>query len=101
MVQKAELARQLKNVGPALAAKMIKAGIKSPEKLRKLGARQAFDAMYLDGDNYGDFNAAYLYALEGAIRDCGWAEIPSEVKKAHKDYAHALQKSKRAQKQKR
>ena len=32
--------------------------------------------MYATGDSYGDFNAAYLYALEGAIRDCDWLDIP-------------------------
>ena len=89
------LAKQLRNVGPKLAARLIDAGIDTPEKLRALGARGAFDKMYGDGDAYGDFNAAYLYALEGAIRDCDWLAIPEEVKQAHKRHAQTLQSKKK------
>lgn len=92
----AELARQLKNIGPAMARKMIDAGIDTPEKLRSLGARQAFLAMYGQGDYYGDFNAAYLYALEGAILDCDWSEIPADTRKSHQVFAQELQNNKRS-----
>ena len=88
-----DLSRQLKNIGPKLAAKMIEAGIDTPEKLRKLGARKAYRKMYENGDKYGDFNAAYLYALEGAVRDCDWSDIPSTIKEECKAYAHELQKN--------
>jgi DNA transformation protein len=89
------LSKQLKNIGPKLAAKLIEAGIDSPEKLRSLGARAAFDKMYQHGDRYGDFNAAYLYALEGAIRDCDWLQIPESLKTEYKQYANELQKRRR------
>ena len=94
--QKAKiLAKQLRNVGPKMAARLIGAGIDTPVKLRRLGAKKAFERMYATGDAYGDFNAAYLYALEGAIRDCDWLEIPASVKQDFKKYAHALQEQKR------
>jgi len=86
-----KLARQLKNVGPKLAAKLIEAGIESPEALKKLGAKKAFEKMYPAGDAYGDFNAAYLYALEGAIRDCDWLDLPAARKQAYKRFAKTLQ----------
>ena len=89
------MARQLRNIGPRLAAKLVAAGIDSPEKLRRLGAKKAFEKMYADGDSYGDYNAAYLYALEGAIRDCDWLEIPENIKTEYKQYAHRLQEKKR------
>ncbi len=89
-----ELAKQLRNVGPKLAAKLIAAQIDSPEKLRQLGAKKAFDKMYATGDSYGDFNAAYLYALEGAIRGCDWLDIPDTVKQEYKEYAQNLQSKK-------
>ena len=92
-----QLAKALKNVGPKLAEKLIEAGIDTPEKLRQMGAKAAFDQMYRHGDKYGDFNAAYLYALEGAIRDCDWLEIPESIKKAHKEYANELQKKRAGQ----
>ena len=86
-----ELAKQLRNIGPKLAAKLVDAGIDSPEKLRRLGAKKAFAKLYADGDAYGDFNAAYLYALEGAIRDCDWLDIPEKIKQEYKRYAQNLQ----------
>ncbi len=88
------LAKQLRNVGPKLAAKLIQARIDSPDKLRQLGAKKAFEKMYTAGDSYGDFNAAYLYALEGAIRDCDWLDIPDTIKQEYKEYAQNLQSKK-------
>lgn len=88
-----DLSRQLRNIGPKLAARMIEAGIDAPEKLGRLGAKQAFAAMYADGDSYGDFNAAYLYALEGAIRDCDWSDVPADVKEDFKRFAQDLQQA--------
>lgn len=86
-----DMAKQLRNVGPRLAARLIAARIDTPAKLRRLGAKEVFERMYAQGDAYGDFNAAYLYALEGAIRDCDWLEIPDSVKQDFKKYAHELQ----------
>ena len=88
------LAKQLRNVGPKLAAKLVEAGIDTPEKLRRIGAKKAFEKMYPAGDFYGDFNAAYLYALEGAIRDCDWLDIPEKIKQEYKKYAQNLQTKK-------
>jgi hypothetical protein len=50
--------------------------------------------MYAAGDSYGDFNAAYLYALEAAIRDCDWLDIPDKIKQDYKEYAQNLQSKK-------
>ena len=86
-----DLAKQLRNVGPKLAAKLIEAGIDSPEKLRQIGAKEAFEKMYPAGDAYGDFNAAYLFALEGAVRDCDWLEIPEKIMLEYKEFAQNLQ----------
>ena len=88
-----ELAKQLRNVGPKLAERLIAAGIDTPEELRNIGAKSAFQKMYEHGDKYGDYNAAYLYALEGAIRDCDWLEIPEEIKTEYKEFAQKLQKT--------
>lgn len=90
-----KLSKQLKNVGPKLAEKLVEAGIDTPEKLKALGAMQAFNKMYSLGDSYGDYNAAYLYALEGAIRNCDWLDIPDELKGEYKKYAKNLQLSKK------
>ena len=89
-----DLSKQLRNVGPKLAAKLVEAQIDSPEKLREIGAKEAFTRMYPSGDSYGDFNAAYLYALEGAIRNCDWLDIPEKTKQEYKEYAQNLQAKK-------
>jgi len=91
-----DLSKQLKNIGPTLADRMVDAGIDTPEKLRAMGAKKAFQLMYATGDNYGDFNAAYLYALEGAIRDCDWSSIPDSVRDDYRAYAQNLQEIKKA-----
>ncbi|THB79594.1 MAG: competence protein TfoX [Desulfobulbaceae bacterium] len=88
------LSKQLRNVGPKLAEKLIEADIDTPDKLRALGAKEAFNSIYSQGDSYGDFNAAYLFALEGAIRDCDWLDIPEQLKTDYKKYAQELQKKK-------
>ena len=90
-----DLAKQLRNVGPRLATKLVEAGIDTPEKLRQIGAKRAFEKIYPAGDSYGDFNAAYLYALEGAIRNCDWLDIPEKLKQEYKEYAQNLQANKR------
>lgn len=91
-----ELAKQLKNIGPKMAQRLVDARIDTPEKLRKLGAQAVFQKLYKHGDAYGDYNAAYLYALEGAIRNCDWTEIPDDIKQQHKEFAQELQSKKRA-----
>lgn len=91
-----QLSKNLKNIGPKMATKMLEAGIDSPDKLRKLGARKAFELMYEKGDSYGDYNAAYLHALEGAIRDCDWQDIPAPIKEEHQTFAKQLQRGKKS-----
>ncbi len=89
------LSKQLRNVGPKLAEKMVLAGIESPEHLRRIGSIEAFRRMYPEGDAYGDFNAAYLYALEGAIRDCDWLDVPEPDKSVFKSIAKELQEQRK------
>ena len=81
-----KLSNQLRNIGPRLAQKLIQAGINSPEKLRKLGSLEAFHRIDAVGGFCGKYNALYLYALEGAILDCDWLDIPSKKKRFFKKY---------------
>ncbi len=92
-----DLSKQLRNVGPKLASKLVEAGIDTPEKLKQTGAKKAFARMYPSGDSYGDFNAAYLYAIEGAIRNCDWLDIPEKLKQEYKEFAQNLQTKKQSQ----
>ena len=87
---KETLQKELKNIGPEMATKLVNAGINSPEKLRKLGAKKAFLKLYEKGLLFEGYNAAYLYALEGAIRDCDWRAIPEKLKSEYKKYTAEL-----------
>ncbi|KAG1707609.1 hypothetical protein GQR58_003272 [Nymphon striatum] len=89
------LAKQLKNVGPKLAERLIEVQIDTPEKLKEMGAKSAYLKMYEQGDAYGDFNAAYIYALEGAIQDCDWLDLPEELKQEYREFSQNLQSEKK------
>ena len=70
----------------------METGIDSPEKLRQIGAKKAYEKMYPAGDAYGELKAApCLFALEGAIRDCDWLEIPEEIMQEYIELAKGLQ----------
>jgi DNA transformation protein len=86
------LQKELRNIGPEMAAKLLAAGIDSPEKLRRLGAKKAFLKLHETRQFCGKYNAAYLYALEGAIRDCDWRAIPEPLKCEFKKYTAELRR---------
>lgn len=76
-----ELAKELRNIGPTVAQKLIVAGLDTPAKLKQVGAKEAFLRIHHSGGFCGKFHASYLYALEGAIRNCDWREIPEAKKR--------------------
>ncbi len=86
----AKLQKELKNIGPIMAKKLVNIGIDSPLKLRKMGAKKAFLKLYENGQFCSKYHAAYLYALEGAIRNCDWRAIPEKLKKEYKEYTNQL-----------
>lgn len=90
MTSPKQLAKQLRNIGPRSASQLIHAGIDTPEKLRTLGAKEAFLRMHRSGALCGSFNAAYLFALEGAIRDVDWLAIPEQKKREFKAFTAGL-----------
>ena len=84
------LAKTLRNIGPVMAQRLIDTGIETREQLIQMGAENAYLAMYPTGDKYGDHNAAYMMALEGAIQDCDWQEITESRKTTLKRFAKQL-----------
>lgn len=76
-----------------MAQRLIDAGIESREQLCQIGALEAYLKMYPNGDKYGDHNAAYMMALEGAIQDCDWQQLAEARKHELKTVAQALQKN--------
>ena len=89
-----ELAKQLRNIGPVCSKHLLDVGIDSLAKLKKLGAKQAFLKLCQHPNFAGEYNALYLYALEGAILDCDFRDIPEEKKKQYKELTATLRRLK-------
>lgn len=84
------LEEELFNIGPVLAKKLVDAGISTPEELEKIGAKKAYLKIHESGGFCGTVNAAYLYALEGAILGCDWLDIPDATKREYKAFTEDL-----------
>ena len=67
---------RLRNLGPASAAWLEAAGIRTEAELRAMGAVEAFRRVAFN--RAGDVSANLLYALEGALRDVRWDRLPAE-----------------------
>ncbi|WP_181298370.1 TfoX/Sxy family protein [Pseudomonas sp. Q2-TVG4-2] len=67
----------LRNLGKTSAQWLHASGIHTVEDLRRLGAVSAYQAVKSRG-----FSASrvLLYAIEGALRDINWKELPDALK---------------------
>ncbi|WP_222909262.1 TfoX/Sxy family protein [Pseudomonas sp. DNDY-54] len=68
----------LRNLGKTSAQWLHASGIHTAEDLRRLGAVSAYQAVKSRG-----FSASrvLLYAIEGALRDINWKELPDALKR--------------------
>ncbi|MEM7361628.1 MAG: TfoX/Sxy family DNA transformation protein [Bacteroidota bacterium] len=90
------LEKQLRNIGPVTSRQLLKIGIDSLEKLKEVGAEEAYKRICELDDFDGEYHAAYLYALEGAILGCDWRDIPASKKKAYKGLTATWRKGQKA-----
>lgn len=67
----------LRNIGPKSAASLREAGVKSREDLERLGSVGAWRRVR---DQNGGSSLNLLYALEGALLDVRWDELPEPLK---------------------
>ena len=68
-------APKLRNIGPKGMAWLRQTGVRSLEDLREVGALAAYVRVRRAGFKP---SLNLLYALEGAILDCHWQQIPDE-----------------------
>ncbi|MEP6940217.1 MAG: TfoX/Sxy family protein [Rudaea sp.] len=73
------VAAKIRNVGPKSAAWLRQVGVRTQEDLVRLGAVEAFMKVKRAGFRP---SLNLLYALEGALADCHWADLPDERKAA-------------------
>ena len=64
---------KLRNIGPKSAAWLRQVGLRSREDLEAVGAVEAFMRVKRAGFKP---SLNLLYALEGALLDCHWQEVP-------------------------
>ncbi|MBS0514166.1 MAG: TfoX/Sxy family protein [Proteobacteria bacterium] len=70
---------KIRNVGPKSAAWLRQVGVRTQDDLTRLGAVEAFMKVKRAGFRP---SLNLLYALEGALADCHWADLPEERKAA-------------------
>jgi len=70
---------KIRNVGPKSAAWLRQVGVRTQDDLVRLGAVEAFMKVKRAGFRP---SLNLLYALEGALADCHWADLPEERKTA-------------------
>ena len=68
-------APKLRNIGPKSAAWLRQVGLRSAEDLAAAGAVDAFMRVKRAGFKP---SLNLLYALEGALLDCHWQQVPDE-----------------------
>ena len=85
--------QSLRNIGPACAEQLVMVGIDTPEKLERLGAKEAFLQIFSKYAYTNCVNACYLYALYGAIHNLDWREIPAHKKDEFKQFTKDIRES--------
>lgn len=79
----------MKNLGPVSGSWLRSIGIETKSDLEKIGVEAAFEALVLQGYTV---NALMLYAMEGALCDTHWNEIPQKRKAELRKLANDIKK---------
>jgi DNA transformation protein and related proteins len=68
---------KIRNIGPVSRRWLASIDVFSLEDLRTLGIDQTMLKLVLNGANP---SLNFAYALQGALLDCHWLEIPPDIK---------------------
>ena len=68
---------KIRNVGPKSAAWLRQVGVRTIDDLRRTGVVESFMKVKRAGFRP---SLNLLYAMQGALDDCHWADLPDEVK---------------------
>jgi len=77
----------LQNIGKEMAQKLESIDIATAEALKEAGSRKAFIRLKLEGHNVC---LVHLYALEGAVTDREFNDLPEDVKRELKELSDGL-----------
>ncbi len=67
---------EIRNIGSKMAEKLYNAGIYNFQSLVKIGTEDVYIMIDESGGFCGTHHAAYLYAIEAAIINCRWQDVP-------------------------
>jgi len=79
--------KSLRNIGKGIENKLKSVGIATAEELKQAGSREAFFRLKL---RYPNTCLVSLFALEGAISDIEYNQLPVGVKQSLKEYNDSL-----------
>ena len=89
----------MRNLGPSCERDFNAVGITRASQIVELGTEAAFLKMLIGKRKGGraiqSCNAAYLYAIYGAIHDLDWRDIPETKKNEFKEMTAQLRASRR------
>ena len=85
---------EMRNLGLACEKDLNAVGIDFAHQVAELGAEETFLRMLLGRESQGRSskccNAAYLYAIYGAIHDIDWRDVPESKKAEFKSFTAEL-----------
>lgn len=82
--------QEIRNIGPKMALKLYEAGIYDLKTIKRIGTEDVYLMVDESGGFCGTHHAAYLYAIEAAIIDCAWQDVPANRKIELKEFTKNL-----------
>jgi len=80
----------LRNIGKTLEQKLKSVGISTAEELTAIGSKAAFSKLKRKYPSGKAMSLVHLYALEGAVTDTEFNQLPEHVKQDLKHYSDTL-----------
>ena len=80
----------LQNIGKTMEQKLNSVGITTAEELKAIGSKGAFAKLKRKYPNEKSMCLVHLYALEGAITDTNYNQLPEKTKENLKHYSDEL-----------
>ncbi|MDR2183696.1 MAG: TfoX/Sxy family protein [Clostridiales bacterium] len=84
----------MRNIGKEIERKLKSIGIETAEELKNVGIEEVFVRLKL---HYPSVCLVHLYALEGAISDAEYNQLPEDVKQRLKIFYDKLQTGSKGQ----
>ena len=76
----------LRNIGKTLEEKLKSVGIMTAEELIEIGSEEAYVRLKLRYPETKSMCLVHLYAIEGAVSDIEYNQLPEDVKQRLKDF---------------